>query len=111
MLAAHDASAPATFFSLVRDPLEKLVSAVGEMDFRGTTRWSPGPLGPDTLGKVLASIRSRGFYNEHLWPSTFFLLDAQVRAENRRAPSAAPAPYAPNCIHYSLAASCMLTTY
>lgn len=92
MLAAHDASAPATFFSLVRDPLEKLVSAVGEMNFRGTTRGSLGPLGPDTLGKVLASIRSRGFYNEHLWPSTFFLLDAQVAYAQRTAVRRAPPP-------------------
>jgi len=61
------------FFTLVRDPMDKLISAMSELDLRGDLGVSLNA--SDPLDHVLSRIRAEGFFNAHLWPSSFFLVD------------------------------------
>jgi len=71
--AARSPPSNGLFFTLVRDPLDKLISAMSELDMRGELGVSLNAT--DLLDSVLRRIRAEGFFNAHLWPSSLFLVD------------------------------------
>eukprot|EP00316_Scyphosphaera_apsteinii_P015989 CAMPEP_0119338448 /NCGR_PEP_ID=MMETSP1333-20130426/96067_1 /TAXON_ID=418940 /ORGANISM="Scyphosphaera apsteinii, Strain RCC1455" /LENGTH=377 /DNA_ID=CAMNT_0007349729 /DNA_START=199 /DNA_END=1329 /DNA_ORIENTATION=+ len=69
-------------FASVRDPVERLVSAMFELMRRGLTeRWFPGDAAPREtwLPALVDSIFKFGFWDAHLWPQSYFMLTANAK--------------------------------
>ena len=56
----------------MRDPLDRFISALSELDKRGELHV---PINNRTIDNVLHLIYSHGFHNSHLWPAALFLID------------------------------------
>ena len=73
-------------FSVVRDPLERLVSALHELSRRNHPphssphadgKWTP-ELHAGSLTELIATIRARGYWNAHIKPQASFLFDSRT---------------------------------
>jgi len=70
----------ALYFTVVRDPLSRVVSALHELSRRKhygwaqyNDRWEP-PLRRTSVSELVESIHSRGFWNAHFQPQYWFML-------------------------------------